>query len=521
MNSPKSPRLRLLACLLAVAPSAQADWTDDIGYQKLKAELGAACPKGAGVKVTQVEARESASGPYAPAAGTGSVAGAGNFIGQTFLLKSGTSGESAHALIVGNRIYGTYGTATSVANVDVYEVNDWVGTGFLKEGSNNLPLAETSQVQNHSWIGFPDSGEETIFKKILERVDYSINNADPTNRYLVCVGMNNYGGTIVPVLMATAFNVISVGLSDGTHSHGLTVSPYGGTGRSKPQIVAPSDATSFATGMVSGVGACLRGAATTANGRRTETLRAVMLAGATKEQFPTWSRTTTQPIDTLYGAGQVNIYHSYKILSTAEQTSSPTTPVALNGWDLSTITNGSTSDYVIVIPAALSGASLSAALVWNSSIVPVVSLNLYNRQPLPNLSLTLYKGTGNPGTQIDQSNSAVDNLEHLWQPSLTCGTYRIRISGDATQSPDATLAWRVTAPAFSPTIAIGPAVPAQPIPLNFTHLVPTQAYLIETATSLQSWTTAHSFTAASATFNWSAPAPSGPRHFYRLKWSCP
>ena len=505
---------------------ARADWTADVGYVKLQAELGAACPKGVGVKFTQVEFPEI-PGAFSPMAGSGSVAGTGSFIGQTFLIKTTPSTASTHALVVGSRAYSIYGLASGVANVDVYDVNDWYQGGFLRYGvgtpvNSEAPLMETSQVQNHSWISFPpaDASPGTIafYNYLLQRADYSVN-ADPSNLYLSCVGMNNYTGSAFPVLMATAYNVLSVGRSDGQHSQGVTATGYDGPGRSKPEIVAPSDATSFATGTVSGVGAVLRGVATTANGQRTETLRAVLLAGATKEEFPSWAQTPTKPIDGVYGAGELNIYNSYQILNTPEQASHITNPVTLKGWQHRQILASVSYDYVLNIPASQNGGSLSAALVWNRQVNRNVSS--YTGVPLPNLKLTLYKGTAIPANQVYQSDSAVDNLEHIWRPLLLCGTYRLRVTGGALSQglAQATLAWRYTAPAASPSIRI---ISSSPIVLGFDNLVLTQPYVIQTSTTLTpSWSTAHSFTASSPTLTWNAPPMVGGRCFYRLKWTCP
>ncbi len=516
---PSCSTLLLLLCALP----ARADWMADVGYVKLQAELGAACPKGVGVKFTQVEVPEP-GGAYAPMAGYGNVPlpGTVSFIGQTFLLKSGDSAASTHAQVVGSRAYSIYGLASGVANVDVYDANHWLFAGFLNYPTPEapqivVPLSESSHVQNHAWIANPSDsspGQIAAFNNLLHRVDYSIN-ADSSNRYLCCAGMNNYVGSAFPVMMASAFNVLAVGRSDGQHSQGVTSSSFDGGGRSKPEIVAPSDATSFATGMVSGAGAVLRGVATTANGQRTETLRAVLLAGATKEEFPAWTQTSTKPIDGVYGAGELNIYNSYKILIAPEQTAHVTNPVTLTGWQHKAVLPNSTNDYILNIPASKNGGSLSAALVWNRQVT--FNGSGFTHVSPPNLRLTLYKGPNNPGTQVYQSDSAVDNLEHIWRPLLLCGTYRLRVNGGAFTT-QATLAWRYTPPVASPGIKI---ISSSPIVLGFDNLVLTQPYLIQVSTDLNGWSTAHNFTASSSTLTWNAPAMVGGRCFYRLKWTCP
>jgi hypothetical protein len=403
--------------------------------------------------------------------------------------------------------------ATAVGNVDVYEANNWIGSGFLRSGSIAAPTAETSNVQNHSWIYFASAAELTTMTDVLRRSDYSIN----TNNYVTCVGMDNNASTGVPILMATAANVISVGLTSGAHSRGLTDSTYDLPGRSKPEIVAPLDFTSFATGLVSGAAATLRSAATTAAAQRNETLRAVMLAGATKAEFPNWSRATTHPLDPIYGAGELNVQHSYHILAGGKQTSSSTVPVALQAWDYRTYSANTNYDYLLQIPANLQGASLSAVVVWNRTITR--SGANYTPATLPNLTLTLYKGTANPGAQIDVSASTGNNLEHIWQPALTCGTYRLRLSGDL--SANAAIAWRVTPASSEPMLASSGVTVDNTLTFQMMNLVPAQMYQLQASPDLVTWTTLNAFTANVTASTWTAAGVANTRTFYRLQWTCP
>ncbi len=518
------PHRRLLHLLLvgiALSPAwLRADWADAVGYTALKTELGAALPTG-NVAVTQVEAEIGPTG-YAAVGGSGTVfANNATFVNKTFVLKSGPAAVSFHAYEVGQQIYGTapasprYGMAPGATNVDAYEVNDWLEVGFLNLSGGN-PLGESSQVQNHSWIYLPTlSSEEPDMIEILRRFDNSITNSN----YVACVGMANDGSSTVPVLMATAANVLSVGLTSGGHSRGLTASPYDIPGRTKPEIVAPSDFTSFGTGMVSGAAALLRSAATTNNARRNETLRAILLAGATKAEFPNWSRTISRPLDPAYGAGELNVAHSYHILTAGEQTASSTIPVALTGWELRNLAAGTNYDYLLEIPSSLQGASLSVVVVWNRSISRDSFQDTWTADPLPNLGLTLYQGTATSGPPLDTSDSAVDNLEHIWQPALKAGTYRMRLSGDL--AVEAAIAWRVTAAPFPPTMVSGGLDPNQTITFQLRYLVPSQLYEIQSTADLSAWQTEQTFTASALTQSWISPVLIGPKRFFRLKWVCP
>jgi hypothetical protein len=152
------------------------------------------------------------------------------------------------------------------------------------------------------------------------------------------------------------------------------------------------------------------------------------------------------------------------------------------------------------------------------------SPSTFDHSTLANLSLKLYRTPGTPGTLVDSSDSAVDNLEHIWQPALLSGTYRLRVTGDASlaSATNYTLAWRVNDPISTPTIApVGTFDEGQPATLNFIHLVPGQAYELQTSSDLNAWATIHSFTATTMTDSHSFTVPAGSRRFYQLKWTIP
>lgn len=522
MRRPPSRISFLLTCLPILGVGLlRADWADDVGYKTLQKELGTSIPTGSGLKVTQVEA-EVATGAWSPVAGTGDVAvNTASFVNKTFAIKNGPALYSWHANDVVQQFYGSapanprYGMAPGVGTVDVHLVDNWWDTTFIRLGGP-APPAETSVVANHSWIYEPaDNSEDAALIETLRRFDYSINNSN----YVACVGMNNDGSNVVPALMASAANCISVGLTSGAHSRGLTSTSWDVPGRTKPEIVAPLDFTSFATGLVSGGVTMLRSAATTTAAQRNETLRAVLLAGATKGEFPNWARTTARPLDAIYGAGEMNVAHSYHILQAGLQASSSTTPVALLGWDYRSMTANTDFDYVLQIPTSLQGASLSAVLVWNRPITITGNgaNRVVNAPTVPNLKLTLYKEMTS-SAQWDVSDSPVDNLEHIWQPALTAGNYRLRVRGDLTVN--ASLAWRVIPAEASPVMLLGSRSGNQ---LNFQlkNLVPSQLYEIQTSETLTSWTVVETLSATALSQAWTSPSLTGVKHFFRLKWTVP
>ena len=427
--------LLFAAVAFALSCVVRADFKADIGWTKLQAELGGALPTGAGVAVSQVEAPEG-TGIYAPDTTSA------EFTGKTFSLKSGASGVSGHATTVAGYYYGLTGSiAPGITTIDVYEANNWIGTGFLRLGSISAPKTETRAMQSHSWVG--SAGASDV--EILRRFDAAIQQSE----FLGVVGLNNGSQGNLPALLAACYNGISVGRSDGIHSYGTNTAD--GSGRTKPEVVAPFDATSWATPAVSSAAALLRQVAP-ANGRKVVALKSMLLAGATKTQFPGWSRTTTRPIDTIYGAGQLNVYRSYHILNAGQQAASTTVSVGTRGWDFNTTTAGGRR-YFFDIAAGNTAPGLSALVTWNRTIGgawPSLSTST-----LANVTLKLYAATGfTTGALLDSSESAVDNVEHIYQPTLPPGRYALEVTSDLA-SVAYGLSWY-----SQPTVTVAATTPA-------------------------------------------------------------
>ena len=398
----------------ALSCVVRADFKADIGWTKLQAELGGALPTGAGVAVSQVEAQEN-PGVYGPETASA------EFTGKTFTFKSGASGVSGHATTVAGYYYGLTGSiAPGIATIDVYEADNWIGTGFLRRTTAFAPRAETRAIQSHSWVG-SFGGDGTADVEVLRRFDSAIQ----ASEFLGVIGLNNASQGNLPALLAGCYNGISVGRSDGIHSYGTNTAD--GSGRTKPEVVAPFDATSWATPTVSSAAALLRQNAPT-NGRKVVALKSMLLAGATKTQFPGWSRTITRPIDTIYGAGQLNVYRSYHILNAGQQAASSTASVGTRGWDFNTTTAGGRR-YFFDIAAGNTAPGLSALVTWNRTIGGVWPSA--TTSTLANVTLKLYAATGfTTGALLDSSESAVDNVEHIYQPALSPGRYALEVTSD-------------------------------------------------------------------------------------------
>jgi hypothetical protein len=516
-----TPKAALI--LLVSVTYAHSQWVDEIGYSKLHESLKSYTPDGTGTRMSQIEAGGANRDLYAPVSGSGNIGGTVNFRGITFGLKSGVSGDSYHAKEVGAQCYGKpggsrTGMAPGVGLVDNYEVNSWLDGSMLRYRTLSAPKTELSDVVNHSWI-YDTSPNDAALNHAIRLNDFSVTRDD----YLCVVGMGLDPTKQPNILLASGFNVLSVGVSSGAHSRGLTHSTVDGGGRMKPEIVAPADFTSFSTPIVSAAGLLMKqvgnrlvtaGAGLNATNHLTH--KAVLLAGATKEPFPNWSRTPTRPIDAIFGVGQLNVWTSYTILTGGEQTPSSSAPAANNGWDHGSSTT--TRDYLLYIPSTLAGSQLSAVLTWDRTFT-TSSGATFTATPneLPDLSLTLEKratvGAGYTG--VDSSNSPVDNLEHVYRKSLTSGTYRLRVSPSA-NTPYA-LAWRVTPPE-APT-KLNLVRRGSNLQFVGNNLVEGQPYTLESSTDLKSWIVIGSFTGSSssqtvATFSISSNA----KRFFRLSW---
>jgi hypothetical protein len=280
----------------------------------------------------------------------------------------------------------------------------------------------------------------------------------------VAVGANNDNTPITalahPRVFVHSYNALVVGRSDGAHSRGQTASIYG-TGRFKPDIVAPSSFTSTSTARVSSAAALLHEAVVGTDAARSETMRSILMAGATKDEFasfvdPTtsalnpWDRTQTRPLDDLFGAGELSIYNSYLIQMGGRQPGSvaaPATAVGSYGWDYQDRKNApAVGDifYKFQIPAGSTAQELSVMLAWNAKITDTdPSLQFAPTESLQNLDLEFYDSTGGfLGSLVDESVSTVDNVEHIYLTDLGPGQYTLRVSGAANW--DYGLAWRMT-----------------------------------------------------------------------------
>lgn len=423
----------MVACLSCLASPVLADWKDDIGFTKLKSEVGGTLETGAGVVVAMAEAY--VSGNYLPNLGNS------QFAGKTLTDASGlSSGTSSHANSVAQLFFGnTASISGGVTNVTLYQADDWLDNKLgWKTGPD--PVAQPFHIINHSWIGNSTNNGEMV--DALMRVDHMIHRDD----VLVIAGTSNSGAT-VPDLLGHGYNAMIVGRSSGVHGAGTTT--FNGPGRTRPDIVAPGASTSTATPMVSSAAALIHQAVAGTDGLRSETMRAILMAGATKNEFPSWDRTMTRPLDQVYGAGELNVYNSYQIVQGGQfagVTSEPTFSVGISGWDyVASLQPSDTLYYNFTVSSGQLLSEFSVSLNWNLEVNDLdSSTSLFVPEAfLANMSLRLFDSSDTfLGSLLDASLSPVDNVEHLYLTGLEAGTYTLAVNTD--RATDMGIAWRGT-----------------------------------------------------------------------------
>jgi hypothetical protein len=346
---------------------------------------------------------------------------------------------SSHANQVGGYFYGIpLGVAPGVLHVDNYEADYFVQYIVQSNQPMSNGVVNQSAIVNQSFTfgALPVTPSETNLTQ--QEVDSMFDDYTATYGTLFCSGVNNGGQVCAP---ATAYNSLGVGCY-GTNSHS-SFGPTVDNGRSKPDLVAPQSETSYSTPYVAGAAAVLLQSAARGDGGTNTSaagdaraIRALLINGALKPGD--WSHTPVAPLDIRYGAGVLNLYYSWLQLTGGQQPFSvsqavpaggahpPGTPSALIpgllGWDFQAVTNPS-PDWDVVnhyyfdnsaSPAA--ALALTATLAWNRG---------FGQANINNLALFLYDSAG--GELVTNSVSTVDNVQHIYVPSLAPGQYDLQV----------------------------------------------------------------------------------------------
>ena len=476
----KSPRPRLIShifycVLLCIGTSTHAGYKDDIGYTRLESEQGINTPDGSGVHVTQAEASTAGTGNpavYLPDSSNP------EFSGKTITDKSGatTSTYSSHATSVGKTFYGESSSiAPGVSLVDAFWADHWLQGGYLRLGGQK-PLASSSRIANHSWVG--DAGVSAN-SDLLRRTDWVV----ATDEYIQCIGLKNNSSINQP-LMSSAYNVIAIGKSDGLNGFGtVAIDADYVSGRARPELVAPKSTSSSATPVVAASAALLiehgqnhpglstdpvavtmsnRNGNTINNTGRSEVIKAVLMAGADRSTANTSAaditdyrvdpaNQTTNGLDTRFGAGQVNVYNSFQIVNAGEQNSDEdfgSGNIGTEGFDYDPSfggADGSNSTASYYFSTGADQKMLSATLAWNIKIDGGNGFNFSGAAELYDLDLNLYDITAGMVLLVSSS-SSIDNTETIWVTLPENRSYKLEVVrgyGQGTFNWDYALAWRM------------------------------------------------------------------------------
>ncbi|MGB5442783.1 MAG: dockerin type I repeat-containing protein, partial [Gammaproteobacteria bacterium] len=261
-------------------------------------------------------------------------------------------------------------------------------------------------------------------------------------------------------------------------------------GRSRPDLVAPFVNTSSSTPVIAAAAALLvdighstallstdpqqtstmnRAGNTIYNAERSEVVKAVLMAGADRVTDNTTNPDPATPInisdyrvdpayqstnglDIRYGAGQLNIYNSFHILSAGEQNSAEDYSlgggaIGSYGFDYDPSFGGSAGSNSTGSYAFSTGANpvmLTATLAWN---IKIADSNFPGTATLHNMDLRLYDGTGSGHALVAESVSTIENTENLWIQLDAGRDYLLEVKPKAGQAPfswDYALAWQMT-----------------------------------------------------------------------------
>ena len=476
------------------------DWRTEAGYSVLAAELGIGLPTGAGVVAYQCEAPESGV-HYLPITmlTTPTVLG-----GKTYHALAGLGSASGHAAAVGSVFYQTAGISDGVTTVHSDEALNFV----TELAVGNAPPVFPGDVQNFSWVGSTSDSTE-----LLRRFDFMLDR----DRKIAVVAPSNDTGPVME-LMTSSHHAICAGVFSGVHNRGGTV--IDGVGRMKPDLVVDQGYTSLAAPSVASAASLLleKILASYPVADEPQVVKSLLIAGATKKRLPGWLRTaTSRPYDEVFGAGELNVLNAYHMLVVGQQSASASVERATLGWDFAPSSSSTPKRYFFTVPQGQMAVSFAAGLVWHRQVTRRTFLST-----LPNLELRVYAASGfiPDAVPIDQSLSAVDNVEHLYLRNLPAGQYMLEVSSD-TNAHDYAIAWEAQ-------LGTGPALSVRRdgsggIHLDLENLDPFVTYTIEQSDTLTVWgpatTVRTADTVPATTFTWQdASAPMTGR-FYRLKWT--
>ena len=463
----------------AKALPARAGWKTDVGYAALADELGDVLPDGTALPVCQVEAATTVDDESTWMPNPDNTAFSSKALNDISGSPDGV--YSGHATIVGQLLYGdSTSMASGITDIDVYNASHWLSNGYIYTGYSRKPAATDCRLANHSWVGSMTT--DTYNAEVLRRLDWAVER----DEFIQTAGLTNSASSTRP-LLASAFNVIAVGRTDGSHSRGCSaVDDLYTTDRTRPDLVVPQSATSYAASVVGAAAALLiqaghddpslstdpvqtsvtsRSGTVIYNAERAEVIRAALAAGADRFTVNTTSsdivdyrldeeNQSDNSLDVRYGAGQLNIYNSYHIIAAGEQNSEEDgggKGVETSGFDYDPEfggEDGSNDTATYTLTADEDHNLLTVALVWHVEIDGGSGNSFDGTATLYDLDLELYDIAA--GEVVAESAATADNRENLWITLVPGQSYEIRVKpGSELEafSWDYALAWTTLADA--------------------------------------------------------------------------
>ncbi|MFA9480218.1 S8 family serine peptidase [Phycisphaerales bacterium AB-hyl4] len=416
--------------------SAPPDRAELAGFTQAERRLGDDAPTGAGIVLGHVEGDP---GQYLPRVDHH------RYRRIDLRPRSGESEPLSHTDATARIIYGPQGLAHGIREVHHFSSPHWLGGGYLRAGQSQPPADDRPRVFNHSWIGNDSGMNPAQTAHILRRIDYAIDR----HGVVMSVGVNNNRNSRVPGLLASAYNVIAVGLADGASSSGGTNIEV--EGRAKPDIVAPGTRTSYSTPVVTAAVARMLEAAGklpehAESARRPETIKALLMAGATKPW--NWRQRDGQVLDDRLGAGVVHLDNALRILEAGR--AKPNEVRSGSGWDLRMIQPGGRAIYRLDLDEPVE--ELSIMLTWHRRIDGRTVPHPTTGQPawvdtpaLARFDLRVVHAGDEGSRLLADSLSEIDNVQHVHLTDAPAGDYHLVVSrregGPAAPWPVA-IAWR-------------------------------------------------------------------------------
>lgn len=367
-----------------------------------------------------------------------------NFIDHNMNVPQSSSINS-HASRVGRNFYGNFSYARDVSDVCLLLEKSWVS--LLRSDLQPQAVPRTSSQVTSLSVAYPAEAPLLRFRpgdisEAFSRLDYAIETQD----VIVCAGAPRAPDT--RIFPFGCFNVIAVKPSY-ENTPLSEIFPYF-PDRTKPEIKAPSRLSvedshgtpSIAAPMVGSTAALLYSAAEDEDASRSEVIRAILFAGATKKEFPGWAHTESAPLDLVHGVGELNVFNSYEILKSGRPAGGRFgTP--LLGWDYGEIENANNKRYSFFIPNDVD--EFSIVLAWNARVQNFGQGSDFNGETdLTNLDLELSK-RGVFKNQVWKSNSIDFNVEHIYLRNPAAGFYTLTVKNDPNgYNWDYGIAWRTS-----------------------------------------------------------------------------